>query len=64
MSAIASARSANRWEILAGRTLAACVHPAAAWHSTVRSFRVLLIAGYFAAGYIGALAMIMLLLKD
>jgi hypothetical protein len=62
MSAIASNRSANRWEIFAGRTLAACVHPTAAWQSTVRSFRVLLVAGYFAAGYIGALAL--MLMKD
>jgi hypothetical protein len=62
MSAIASHRSANRWEILAGRTLAACVHPTAAWRSTVRSFRVLLVAGYFAAGYLGALAI--MLMKD
>jgi hypothetical protein len=62
MSAIASQPSANRWEILAGRTFAACVHPTAAWHSTVRSFRILLIAGYFAAGYIGALAF--MLMKD
>jgi hypothetical protein len=62
MSAIASNRSANRWEIFAGRTLAACVHPTAAWHSTIRSFRVLLVAGYFAAGYIGAFAL--MLMKD
>jgi hypothetical protein len=62
MSAIAPSRRANRWEILAGRTLAACVHPTAAWHSTVRSFRVLLVAGYFAAGYIGALAL--MFMKD
>jgi len=62
MSAIAPYRRANRWEILAGRTLAACVHPRAAWHSTVGSFRVLLVAGYFAAGYIGVLAI--MLMKD
>jgi hypothetical protein len=60
MSAIAPYRPANRWEILAGRTLAACVHPAAAWQSTVRSFRVLLLAGYFAAGYIAALAVMLM----
>ena len=44
-----------RAEVLAGRTLAACDHPHAAWQSTVRSFRVMLVAGYFAAGYLLAL---------
>jgi hypothetical protein len=62
MSAITPYRAANRWETLAGRTIAACIHPTAAWRSTVRSFRVLLLAGYFAAGYIGALAI--MLMKD
>jgi hypothetical protein len=49
-------RSSNRCEVLIGRSLAACVHPTAAWESTVRSFRVLLLAGYFAAGYVTVLA--------
>jgi len=43
-------------EVIVGRTLAACVHPLAAWHCTVRSFRVLLLVGYFAAGYVAILA--------
>jgi hypothetical protein len=53
--------ASSRFEVLAGRTLAACVHPQAAWSCTVRSFRVLLIAGYFAAGYFTALAAIALM---
>ena len=48
-------------EVLAGRTLAACAHPLAAWQSTVRSFRVLLIAGYVAAGYVAVLAALVLM---
>ena len=46
----------HRLEVLIGRTLAACIHPLAAWRHTVRSFRLLLVAGYFAAGYVGVLA--------
>ena len=48
-------RSIRRTEILVGRTFAACAHPVAAWRHAVRSFRVLLLAGYFAAGYIAVL---------
>jgi hypothetical protein len=62
MSASAGIRVANRCEVLAGRTLAACVHPLAAWRCTVPSFRVLLLAGYFAAGYIVTLTIA--LMKD
>ena len=53
--------SANRYEVLLGRSLAACVHPLAAWRSTMRSFRVLLLAGYFAVGYVVVLASMILL---
>jgi hypothetical protein len=53
--------SAIQWhEALLGRSLAACVHPLAAWQSQVRSFRVLLVAGYFAAAYVMVLAAIAL----
>jgi hypothetical protein len=51
----------NRGEVLVGRTMAACVHPLAAWHSRVRSFRVLLLAGYFAAGYLAGLVAIVMM---
>jgi hypothetical protein len=53
--------SHNRGEVLVGRTAAACVHPFAAWHSRVHSFRVLLLAGYFAAGYIAGLVAIVMM---
>jgi hypothetical protein len=41
--------------------MAACVHPMAAWQSKTRSFRVLLVAGYFAMGYIAVLTAIVLI---
>jgi hypothetical protein len=54
--------SSSRWhEVLLGRSLAACVHPIAAWQSRARSFRVLVVASYFAMGYVTVLAAIALL---
>jgi len=50
-----------RPEILLGRSMAACVHPMAAWQSRTRSFRILLVAGYFTIGYLGVLAAIALI---
>ena len=47
-------------EVVVGRTLAACVHPWAAWHCGVRSFRVLLLVGYFAAGFVAMFAALVL----
>jgi len=41
----------GRCAVLIGRTVAACVHPMAAWHCTAHSFRLLLLAGYFTVGY-------------
>jgi hypothetical protein len=52
MSSRLANASSGRFEVLIGRTFAACLHPAAACRSTTRSFRVLLFAGYFAAAYI------------
>lgn len=49
-------RTGGGWEVLLGRGMAACAHPLAAWRSRTSSFRVLLLAGYFAAGYLGVLA--------
>ncbi len=58
----AHANSSNHWhEVLIGRSLAACVHPIAAWQSKARSFRVLLVAGYFALGYVAVLTAIALI---
>jgi hypothetical protein len=39
-------------EVLIGRTLAACVHPVAAWRSGSKSARLQFFAGYFVAGYV------------
>jgi len=55
MASRSSRNVSNRTEILVGRSLAACTHPLAAWRSQVRSFRVLLLAGYFAMGYVSVL---------
>jgi len=57
-----SPSSSIHWhEALLGRSLAAFVHPMAAWQSRARTFRVLLVAGYFAMGYVTVLAAIALL---
>jgi len=54
--------SSSHWhEVLLGRSLAACIHPIAAWQSRARTFRVLVVAGYFAVGYITVLAAIALI---
>jgi hypothetical protein len=47
--------------VLIGQSLAACVHPLAAWRSTARSLRVMLLAGYFTAAYITVLTTLILL---
>jgi hypothetical protein len=44
-----------------GQSLAACVHPHAAWRSTARSLRLMMFAGYFTAAYITVLATLILL---
>lgn len=54
-------RPSSRSEIFIGRSLAICAHPVAAWRTAVRSMRLILFAGYFAAGYMTVLALIALL---
>ena len=44
----------SRLEIILGRSLAACVHPEAAWRIGVRG-RIPVVVGYFLAGYLLAL---------
>jgi hypothetical protein len=62
MAAAHSLSSSSRWhEVLIGRSLAACAHPMAAWQSKARSFRLLLVAGYFAVGYVTVLVAITLI---
>ena len=57
-----SASSPSQWhEVLIGRSLAACAHPMAAWQAKARSFRVLLVGGYFIVGYFTVLAVMALI---
>lgn len=56
-----SDRSIRPAEVLLGRALAACIHPIAAWQYDIRSFRVLLLAGYFTAGFIAVLLAVVLM---
>jgi hypothetical protein len=60
MTVSAAVRPANKIEIALGRMAAACMHPLAAWHDARRTFRLLLVAGYFAAGFVAALAVLIL----
>jgi hypothetical protein len=48
-------------EVLIGRSLAFCLHPAAAWRLMSPASRAVLVAIYFAAGYLGALGALLLL---
>ena len=54
-------RPSTRSEIFIGRSLAICAHPVAAWRTTVRSIRVVLLAGYFTAAYLTVFALMALL---
>jgi len=54
-------RPSTRSEVFIGRSLAICAHPVAAWRTTVRSIRVLLLAGYFTAAYLTVFALLALL---
>jgi hypothetical protein len=53
-------RPSTRSEVFIGRSLAICAHPVAAWRTTVRSFRVVLVAGYFAVAYVAVFAALLL----
>ena len=53
-------RPSTGLEILLGRSLAACVHPVAAWRSGSRSARTQFFFGYFVAGYVVFLVLLFL----
>jgi hypothetical protein len=53
-------RPSTGLEILLGRSLAACVHPVAAWRSGSRSARAQFFFGYFVAGYVVFLVLLFL----
>ena len=48
-------------EVVLGRSLACCVHPAAAWRRLRPGGRALLVAAYFGASYAGALIALLVL---
>jgi hypothetical protein len=49
------------WELLLGRSLAFCAHPAIAWRISSRPGRAALIGAYFAASYVTVLVALMAL---
>jgi hypothetical protein len=51
----------NRVETAIGWSLAACVHPIAAWRMSSPRRRLLIVTAYFAAAYASALAAMLLL---
>jgi hypothetical protein len=50
----------QRVELVIGRTLAAGVHPYAAWRLAAFSGRLGLVLGYLAVGYVSVLAVLLL----
>jgi hypothetical protein len=61
MAPPASDRPANRVEIFLGRSLAMCAHPVAAWPRARLRARLVIVAGYVAAGYVTTLTGLLLL---
>jgi hypothetical protein len=54
-------RPATRYERLLGRTAAMCVHPQTAWRRSPRRDRALMLASYFAAGYVVVIGVLLLM---
>ena len=54
-------KSSDLAAIVVGRTLAACVHPFAAWRVLSSSWRSLMLTAYAAAGYVIVLSMLLFL---
>jgi hypothetical protein len=50
-----------RWEILLGRSMAICAHPAIAWRLVSKRGRALIVSAYFGAAYAAVLALLMVL---
>ena len=46
-------------DIVIGRTLACCVHPAAAWRRLPASGKAVVVATYFTLSYFGVLALLL-----
>jgi hypothetical protein len=47
-------------DVVIGRTLACCAHPAAAWRRLPASGRVLLVAAYVSASYVTVLSLLLI----
>jgi hypothetical protein len=43
-------------DVVIGRTLACCIHPAAAWRRVSKSGKALIVGAYFVVAYLGVLA--------
>ena len=43
-------------DVVIGRTLACCVHPAAAWRRVSKAGKALIVGAYFVVAYLGVLA--------
>ena len=56
-------RASTTLELWLGRTLAACVHPVAAWRSGSRSAQFASFCGYLVASYLIVLVMLIEFLK-
>jgi len=46
-------------DVVIGRTLACCVHPAVAWRRVSRAGKALIVAAYFVVGYCGVLVVLL-----
>ena len=46
-------------DVVIGRTLACCAHPAAAWRRLSPSGKALIIGAYFLVGYVGVLVVLL-----
>ncbi len=46
-------------DVVIGRTLACCVHPAAAWRRVSKPGKALIVGAYFVVGYLGVLAVLL-----
>lgn len=45
-------------DVVIGRTLACCAHPAAAWRRLSASGKALIVTAYFVVGYLGGLVLL------
>lgn len=46
-------------DVVIGRTLACCFHPAAAWRRVSGSGKALIVGTYFVVGYLGVLTVLL-----